>query len=422
MSPRRPTPPQSAMRVAYLVNQYPKVSHTFIRREIAALERQGVQVDRYALRGWDADVQDPEDLQEQARTRYLLQEGVWAVLPMLGAWLGRWFSAPAASWIALKTAWQMGRHADRPRLFHFIYLLEAARLCIWLRQSGAAHLHAHFGTNSAEVAMLAHLLGGPGFSFTVHGPEEFDKPQFLGLATKIEAARFVVAISSFGRSQLWRWLPADAWHKVQVVHCGLDADSFISAESAAPSPSMRLVCVGRLCEQKGQLLLLEAASLVAVDHPTFELVLAGDGEMRTALEQAIAARGLQSKVRITGWIDSSTVRTEILAARGLVLPSFAEGLPVVLMEAMAMARPVISTQIAGIPELVRPGQDGWLVAAGDVQALAQAMRECLASSPERLVAMGRSALAQVTERHHIDQQAALLRSLFTDHADPLMRR
>jgi colanic acid/amylovoran biosynthesis glycosyltransferase len=398
-----------ALRVAYLVNHYPKVSHSFIRREILALERRGVVVLRFAVRGWDDAVPDPADASERMRTRYLLQRGL---LPLLGAAARLALTRPLQFFGAARLALAMWRHSDRTLFHHLAYLCEACRLVGWLAAERIAHLHAHFGTNPADVAMLARALGGPPYSFTVHGPEEFDKPEALGLAQKIAQATFVVAISSFGRSQLCRWVPGSQWSKVEVVHCGLEADFFVRPDDLRPAPVPRLVCVGRLCEQKGQLLLVAAAGALARQGIGFELVLAGDGEMRSVIEAAIAAEGIGDRVRITGWISSAQVKAELLAARALVLPSFAEGLPVVIMEAMALGRPVISTFIAGIPELVRAGTEGWLIPAGDVEALAEAMRECLAASPERLRELGRAAHARVLERHQVDTEAARLKRLF----------
>jgi colanic acid/amylovoran biosynthesis glycosyltransferase len=194
---------------------------------------------------------------------------------------------------------------------------------------------------------------------------------------------------------------------VHVVHCGLDASYLDGAVTAVPD-ARRLVCVGRLCEQKGQLLLIEAAHRLAADGTDFELVLAGDGELRGDIEALIGRYGLQGKVRITGWINGRRVREEILAARALVLPSFAEGLPVVFMEAMALRRPVISTYVAGIPELVVPGDHGWLVPPGEVAALAQAMSACLATPVEGLTKMGEAAQQRVRIRHSAAIQASRL--------------
>src|SRR5205814_1640747 len=266
------------------------------------------------------------------------------------------------------------------------------------------HLHAHFGTNSAEVAMLVHALGGPAWSFTVHGPEEFDKAQSIALAKKVRDCAFVVAISSFGRSQLYRCLEYQYWPKVKVVHCGLEA----RPDAMRQSPSVaepRFVCVGRLCEQKGQLLLIEAARLLAARGTQFDLVLVGDGELRPHIETLVARYKLQSRIRITGWLSGEAVQKEIAAARALVLPSFAEGLPVVIMEAMALGRPVISTFVAGIPELVEAGKHGWLLPAGDVGALDAAMQECMDAPPATLARMGEAGRARVLARHNADTEA-----------------
>ncbi|MGP1676550.1 MAG: glycosyltransferase family 4 protein [Burkholderiales bacterium] len=403
-------------KITYFINQYPKVSHSFIRREILALERQGFDILRIALRGWDGELVDAEDQQERARTRYVLQEGfpvlLLAVLRTLLTAPGRFFSAFA---LALR----MGRGADRPLPYHLVYLAEACRMLPWLKSFGATHVHAHFGTNSAEVVMLIRALGGPPYSFTVHGPDEFDKPQFLGIGEKIRRSAFVVAISSYGRSQLFRWVEHAHWPKIRVVHCGLEP-SFHDVAPVPPPAAPRLVCVGRLCEQKGQLLLVEAAARLAGKGIRLELVLAGDGEMRSEVEALIAKHGLGKRVRITGWISSERVREEILAARGLVLPSFAEGLPVVIMEAMALRRPVLTTYVAGIPELVIPGENGWLFPAGDVDALAAAMEDFLSCSADELRVMGEAAHARVLERHSIDIEAAKLAGFFRQAASGVM--
>ena len=405
---------RGGLRVAYLVNQYPKVSHSFIRREILALESRGLEVQRIALRGWDDALADAEDREERRRTRYVLQAGMLVLLVDV---LSTFIKTPGRFLAALGLALRMAWHAERPLPYHLAYLAEACRVAAWLRESGAVHLHAHFGTNPAEIAMLIEALGGPPYSFTVHGPEEFDKPEFLGLGEKMRRASFVVAISAFGRSQLYRWVGHAHWPKLKVVHCGLEP-AFHQVDAVAPPAASRLVCVGRLCEQKGQLLLVQALARVVARGRAVELVLAGDGEMRGEIESCIDALGLRAQVRITGWISSTQVRNEILAARALVLPSFAEGLPVVLMEAMALRRPVITTYVAGIPELVRSPDDGWLVPAGDGDALAEAIEACLAASPEQLARMGEGARERVLLRHDVDTEAAKLVRLFARSAVP----
>lgn len=400
------------MQISYFINQYPKVSHSFIRREILALERQGFDVQRIALRGWDGDAVDKEDIRELERTKYVLQQGT---LPLLEAVLRVLFTTPMQFFSGLKLAVKMGWKAERALPFHLIYLAEACLILPWLKAHSSRHIHAHFGTNSAEVVMLAHALGGPEYSFTVHGPEEFDKPQFLGLGEKIRRSAFVVAISSFGRSQLFRWVEHSYWNKVKVVHCGLEPAFYQGVTTEIPD-KLQLVCVGRLCEQKGQLLLLGAMKMLADRGVDFDLVLAGDGEMRAEIEQLIVKYHLTSRVRITGWISSDQVRDEILAARALVLPSFAEGLPVVIMEAMSLRRPVLTTYVAGIPELVKHEKNGLLFEAGSVEALADAIQSILSMPKPALVKMGEAARLQVLLRHDIDVEASKLARLFRGNA------
>ena len=396
------------MQIAYFINQYPKVSHTFIRREIQALERQGFEVQRIALRGWDAELVDASDRAERDKTQYVLQQGLAGLLqPLLGMTLRH----PLRMLRALRWTGRLARMNDRGLLYHWIYAAEACRLVQWTRASGATHVHAHFGTNSAEVVMLASVLGGPTYSFTVHGPEEFDKPLGLHLREKIEHSAFVVAISSFCRSQLYRWVAAEQWSKVRVVRCGIESTFHHGAE-AHRNASRQLVCVGRLSEQKGHLLLIEAAAILVAQGEDFSLVLAGDGELRPQIEAAIAREGLQSRVTITGWIDSDEVRAHLLSSRALVLSSFAEGLPVVVMEAMALGRPVVATQIAAMGELVDDGRSGWLCPPGDAAALAAAMQHCLQADADQLATMGARARAAALSRHDADREAQRLGHLF----------
>jgi len=396
------------MKIAYFINQYPKVSHSFIRREIVALERRGFSVCRIALRGWNGELVDPDDLTERDKTQYVLQDGI---LPLFVATLRMAFSSPLRLMGALCLALRMSRLNERSWAYHLIYLAEACRIAIWMKQFGAQHVHAHFGTNSTEVVMLAAAVGGPAYSFTVHGPEEFDKPQALHLKEKIERSAFVVAISSFGRSQLYRWANRSDWDKAKIIRCGLEK-AFHQVEVVKLPVAPRLVCVGRICEQKGQLLLIEAAAQLAQRGVEFELVLAGDGEMRGEVESLIARHGLVKQVRITGWLSSAQVRDELLQARALVLPSFAEGLPVVIMEAMALRRPVLATWVAGIPELIRDGEHGWLLPPSDVGALVAGMERCLQMPIEELEQIGANAHSLVLQMHDIDREAEKLGALF----------
>lgn len=397
----------SNVRVAYLVNQYPSTSHSFIRREIQALESLGATVFRYSIRKSKDGYVDGADAKEAEKTRVLLDDK----FRLIGAALKRAISGPARMAAAVKTtAWHANR-SDRGWARNVAYLLEACRLCELLEAEGVRHVHAHFGTNSAIVAELCRILSGCDFSFTVHGPEEFDRAVVLGLGRMVENAKFVAAISQYGRSQLLRLVGRGHWDSVAVVRCGLERALLDRPLTPIPT-APRLVCVGRLHEQKGQHVLLEAAKRLADNGIDFELVLAGDGPLRDILEKHIAALGLAQRVRITGWITESQVKEELDSARAMVLPSFAEGLPVVIMEALALGRPVISTYVAGIPELVRPGENGWLVPPSDVERLALAMQEVLEAEPARLEAMGRAGRAAVTEMHDVSLSAKTLLSLF----------
>jgi glycosyltransferase involved in cell wall biosynthesis len=286
---------------------------------------------------------------------------------------------------------------------------EACRLAAWLRDSGALKVHAHFGTNSAEVVMYARRLGGPPYSFTSHGPEEYES--LLALDDKVREAAFVAAISSYGRSQLYLRCEPKDWPKIHVVRCGIEP-AFHGNAAAGKARPRRLVCVGRLCAAKGQLLLVEAAARLRARGVDLELVLAGDGPLRGDIEAAVQRHGLGSKVRITGWISSEHVREEISAALALVLPSFAEGLPVVIMEAMALRRPVLSTYVAGIPELVVPGETGWLFPAGSLDDLIEAIGACLSRREDELQRMGEKGFERVMRLHSIDTEAAKLADLF----------
>lgn len=398
------------MKIAYVVNTYPRPSHSFIRREILALERRGVEVLRIAMRGDRAALVDPGDIAEHDRTEHVLRLGPLALLRAVLAAL----ADPGRAAAALRLAWRCGG-AARARLVHLVYLAEAAHVRRRCRDEGVAHVHAHFGTNSATVAMLCHALGGPPWSFTTHGPEEFDAPRALSLGLKVEASRFAVAISAFGRSQLCRWAKATAWPRIVVVPCGIEPAAFADPPPLPPRDGpLRLVAVGRLSEQKGQLLLVEALARALRDGADLHLTLVGDGELRAPIEAAIARAGIADRVTLTGWVDEARVRAELAAAQVMVMPSFAEGLPMVIMEAMAARRPVIATWVAGIPELVRDGDTGRLVPAGDAPALAAAMAEMAALPADRLAEMGARGRDRALARHDIDRSAALLHRLFQD--------
>jgi len=401
--------PGSPLKVAYLVSAYPRTSHSFIRREIRALESLGVEVVRFTVHPLESDplgartLVTEADREEHERTRAILSAGVIAYASAL---IAEALRRPGAFARALSTALTMGWRSERGLLRNLGYLAMASVLVRWLRKEGVAHLHAHFGNNSPAIALLCRQLGGPTFSFTVHGQEDFDT-----FGEKASRASFLVAISSFGRAQYYRRLDQRDWSKVHVIRCGLDPELLTAPLTPVPE-ARRLVCVARLSPEKGHPILLEAAARLAAEGMSFEIVLAGDGPLRAAIEEQLKTLRLQDRVRLCGWMSEEQVRQAIVASRALLVPSFSEGLPVVVMEALALGRPAICSAISGIPELILPGVTGWLVPAASVEALVRAMREALEAPPAQLEAMGRAGAALVAERHDVRREARRLLELF----------
>lgn len=397
------------MRIGYFINQYPAATHTFIRREIRAMEALGAVIFRYALGdgGDDSKSVDPEDAIEAKLTKYIPRTGLGELARCFAVSM---LTRPLAWGRALREAIDIGRRSDRGVLRHLFYVAEAAVLASWCLRDRVDHVHVHFGTNSTAIAMLARHFSGIRYSFTAHGPEEFEKAELLSLDVKLERAAFAVCISSFGKSQLMRWSRPGQWRKIEVVRCGVDhlfLDSSIHRIPAAP----RLVCVGRLGTQKGQPILVQAARRLREAGVACKIVLVGDGPFRSHIEDEVARAGLEGTITVLGWVSGAQVREEILTSRALVLPSFCEGLPVVIMEAMALRRPVISTYIGGIPELVENNKTGWLVPAGDEIALSQAMRSALEATVDQLEAMGSAGRARVAESHDSMKEARKLLTL-----------
>lgn len=357
------------------------------------------------MRGDAQALTDPADTAEHARTERILEAGAVRLL----AGLAR--SGPGMAQ-AMKLARARAKAGESSLALQIIYMAEGARIAARSRALGLDHIHAHFGTNSARVATYARILGGPSISFTVHGPEEFDKPQALDLGGKLALSAFCATVSSFGRSQMYRWATPQDLAKVQIVHCGLDLSRWTDPQPMPDGP-LHLVAVGRFAEQKGFGLLIRSFARAWRANPRLRLSLVGDGELRPMIQDIIAAEGMADAVHLLGWQDESGVRAAMDAAHALVTPSFAEGLPVVIMEAMARARPVIATYIAGIPELVRPDHEGWLVPAGDADLLAQAMLQAADTPATVLHAMGQAARARVTQRHDIRDSARHLAQLFS---------
>jgi len=396
------------MIVSYLTGQYGRPSDTFIRREVAALRELGLTVHTFSVRRPPAPAEVPAELAEaRATTDYLLDRPgrVLAGAALAGA------THPRRALGAATAAFRSAPPGTATAARQGVYLAEALALSRKLRAVGAQVIHNHIAEASSTVAMLAARIAGIPFTQTVHGPGIFYRPERWALGQKIEDSAFTACISHFCRSQCMVFTEPQHWPKLVVVRCGLDA-AFLDA-SPRPAPNRpKLVCVGRLTPEKGCLILLEAVRRVADRGRPVEVELIGDGPQRGAIEAAIARLGLTGSVAVKGWLGSDAVAGAITSARALVLPSFAEGLPVVLMEALAMGRPVVTTRIAAVAELVEPGVSGWLVNAGDPASLAEAIGEVLDAAPPTLDRMGAAGRDRVRRQHDVLREAGLLADLF----------
>lgn len=398
------------MRIGYLTSQYARASDTFLRDEVAQVRSLGHDVFTFSVRAApDRELVDDAVRRERAATEVLLQAGPVALAGSACACL---LGRPRRAARACRAMVSLGWPGLKGRAWPCFYLVEAAHLARRLQALRIDHLHVHIADGPAAVGLLASVLAEVPYSLTIHGPSEFDSPMTLALAEKVHRAAFTVAVCEFGRSQLYRWTRPEDWERIHIVHCGVN-EAFLDGPIGPPPAAPRLVFIGRLAEPKGPLVLIEAAAQLARDGLDFHLVLVGDGPLRPLVEDRIARHDLAGRVRLAGWMASDQVRAELLAARALVLPSFAEGLPVVLMEALALGRPAISTFVAGIPELIEPGVSGWLVPAGAVGPLANAMRQALTAPRETIEAMGRAGARRVAEHHDVRAEARKLVDLFT---------
>jgi glycosyltransferase involved in cell wall biosynthesis len=396
------------MALGYLTNQYGRASDTFVRQEVRQLRKLGHTVRTFSIRRPEAEHAVGEEVrEEQAGTEYVLEAGplrLALALASLGA------RRPSRMARALACAWRTAAPGARGFVWQLFYLAEAAYLARRIEALGIEHVHNHIGMNSANVCMLAAILADVTWSMTVHGPHDFVEPFRWALPEKMRAAAFTVFVAEFGRSQGMWLTPPSEWPKLHVVRCGLDA-TFLGRAPAAVPARPRLLFVGRLSPEKGVLLLVEAAAQLHREGIRLELALIGDGPSRRDVEAAVARHRLDGSVALLGWCDTERVRSELLASRALVLPSFAEGLPIVLLEALALQRPVVSAHVAGIPELVEPERSGFLIAPGSVDELAAAMRRVIRAPADELAAMGRRGAARVAERHDSETNVRQLETL-----------
>jgi colanic acid/amylovoran biosynthesis glycosyltransferase len=389
------------------MNAYPMTSTTFIRREIEALESMGLHIERHAVRQWAETLVDPRDIAEKHRTHYLLTDNVGG---LLAASIREFFSNPVGVYRALRIWVQLIKNARGDLTKHVAYFMQAAYFRQLSKSKRLDHVHVHFSTNATAVAMLSHVMGGPSYSFTVHGPDELADTASLSVGLKIRNAAFVVAISEYCKTELLRVTADRDRGKLWIGRCGLALEEFGKVDDLTKD-TQTFVCVGRLCTQKGQALIPAAAAILRPEFPKLKIILVGDGEERRSIEASIAAHRVEDMITLLGWLPNPEVLGLIRFSRALVLPSYAEGLPVVIMEALAQCRPVISTSIAGIPELV-DDSCGWLFPAGDLDKFVGALRAALQCTPTQLAAKGKAGRERVFKLHDRRQSAKMLHKLF----------
>ena len=397
--------------LGYLVSQYPAISHTFILREVRSLRQLGFGLHVASINGPDREPAGltPEEREEASSTFYVKACGTATAL---GAHLrGIFTHGPRRYFGALAYALSLADGAPRSLLWHAFYFTEALLLAVWQRRQGITHLHVHFATAASTVGLILHRLTGIPFSLTVHGPDEFYDAGHYRLTEKVEASAFVTCIGAYARSQVMKLSAPVHWGRFEIAPLGIDPEAFVPR----PQPEagvFTLLCVGRLVAAKGQHVLVDAVQHLVAEGRRVLLILVGDGPDRPSLEAAVADAGLQVHVEFAGAVDQGRIRDYYRQAHAFVLASFAEGIPVVLMEAMAMEIPCVSTRITGIPELIRDGEDGLLVPAADVEALAAAIAR-LQDDPDEARRLGGNGRRRVCDSYHLPRNIERLASIFT---------
>ncbi|MGO9759952.1 MAG: glycosyltransferase family 4 protein [Solirubrobacteraceae bacterium] len=408
-----------AVKIAYLCSMYPAVSHTFVLREVNALRRLGAEIATFSIR--------------RASTAHVLAhadriafDSTYAILPprwpaLFTTHLKLALRAPLAYLSTLVFALRLAPAGLRGRLWQCFYFVEAVMLWQECRHRGIRHIHVHLANAAADIALLASRLGSAvepkrqwSWSFTMHGPTEFSDVAHYRLAEKLRHAHFVVCISDYTRSQLMALTPPLIWSRLRVIHVGIPLEQFTRSDngrSASAYPT--ILFIGRQVPEKGQAVLLEAAAMLAERGHKFNLTLAGEGPSRRALEHMADSLGLASQVSFPGAVGQDEICDLYSDASVFCLPSFAEGVPGVLMEAMAMELPVVSTRITGIPELIDDGDNGLLVAPGRADELADALERLLVDRSMRRE-MGSRARAKIVREFNTESSAAQLYELFVE--------
>lgn len=395
------------MRIGYLTNHYPRATDTFIQREVAALRVKGLEVRTFSVRrpGDEHDV-SAEVAAEKRATHYILPAGA---IRILYANATAFLRAPRRYLAVLALALRTSRPGFRGLALQMAYFQEAVVLSLQLRRQGITHLHNHGGDNSGTVTLLAAELTGLGYSITIHGPHIFFDPTHWALREKLRHARFIACISHYCRSQVMLFSDSEDWERLRLVRCGIDVERYLYADVRAQVK--QLFYAGRLAVEKGLPILLESLRILQARGYDLQLTLAGDGEDRKKLEQLSAELGISQRVAFAGYLDQERVREHLRRSDIFILPSFAEGVPVSLMEAMACGVPVLSTYVGGIAELVETERTGLLVPAGDSNLLSEAIaRYC--DDFELRQQVSRLAREKIVASFNLDREVDRLTELF----------
>ncbi|MEM6441635.1 MAG: glycosyltransferase family 4 protein [Pseudomonadota bacterium] len=396
--------------LAYLTGEFPRATDTFVLREILALRELGETVLTCSVRRTDPSHHVGPEQKEAAATTFNVLDAARNPIRLLSDHFQLLRAAPLrwlrALWLALRS----GGPGPVGLLYQLFYFAEAGVLARHLQRKNVRHLHNHFANSSCSVAMLTSELSGIPFSFTMHGPAIFFEPRRWRIDVKIARARFVACISHFCRSQAMLFSDPEHWEKLHIVHCGVDPARYDRPPQRDPERPL-LLFVGRLARIKGLGVLLEAFAKVREAHSTVRLRLVGDGPDRAWLEAKAKTLGVAEHVEFTGYQSQDQVTEHLAQSDILVLPSFAEGVPVVLMEAMAAGVPVIASRVAGVQELVEDGVSGFAVPPGDVETLGTRIEALLRSEEtrEHMSVAGRSNVA--TDFNSISEASWLLEIL-----------
>ena len=397
------------LRLGYMVSRYPALNHTFIMREIHTLRALGFDVRVVSVRQPDRDPAQlsPQEAEEFGLTFSVLGSGAWRIL---AAHLRTLLRSPLAYVATLAYAIRLGGRDIGRAASHVLYFAEAVVAGDYLVRAGVTHFHSHFSSTPALIAARLFRLN---FSLTIHGPDEFNDVAGFHMAEKVARASFVAAISNFASSQIMRATAPRDWGKIHVLPLGVDPGDFAPAprpERNAGEP-FRILSVGRLAPAKAYHLLIAAVASLADKGRKVELTIVGGGPERQSLEEAISQRKLDGVVRLAGPCNPDRVIDFYARADAFALASFAEGVPVVLMEAMAMEIPCVATWIAGVPELIRDGIDGLLVPPADPEALADSI-EKLMEDPALGARLAASARRRVLDLYNLERNSARLGDTF----------